>query len=452
MPLPLAKTSSKPDKSSSRIGSTLRRKQSDAAPPAQAPPSSPRTNVSGESSRRPRQLRRVDNTGNTREQTPSSSSHAGPSSPSTDPSSTLANLFDALATASVANAVPVPSSSADVPTIQIDPPSRIAPESTFLAQKLHSVINALPALSSRFLSPWDAAPAVAADAAGRPVPLPGAARTQDPELISLLSNPAIMNGSESDAGDADTHARRQSVWSALEAIPPLRSTYDDTDYAGSDRSSVMMYSPLIPTADSVIELAELEDAPPAVPGSPPAGKWLALWPAAGWAAVWPFTGWKTVPVEEHPALTDIPALNPIETAPAPAPVLRVWVPSATQLSFETMWWDTSRPPVLALLDEQSVETAQQATTLTAALTWVFSNLPIAAFPPPLQPAMLLLQRLIPSGSYIGTFVSWSWGTIRGFNRGHGVILPATWLLPIALIPGTFPWNADIVREGRVPTN
>ncbi|KAJ7690058.1 hypothetical protein B0H17DRAFT_1134544 [Mycena rosella] len=143
MPLPLAKTSSRPDKSSSKIGRTLRRKQSDAAPATQAPRSSPRTNVSGESSRRPRQLRRVDNTGNTREQTPSSSSHAGPSSPSTDPSSTLANLFDALATASVANATSTPAPSVDVPTIQIDPPSRIAgagPESTFLVQKLRSLL------------------------------------------------------------------------------------------------------------------------------------------------------------------------------------------------------------------------------------------------------------------------------------------------------------------------
>ncbi|KAJ7649177.1 hypothetical protein B0H17DRAFT_1022494 [Mycena rosella] len=247
-----------------------------------------------------------------------------------------------------------------------------------------------------------------------------------------------MNGSESDAGDADTHARRQSVWSALEAIPPPRSTYDDTDYAGSDRSSVMMYSPLIPTADSVIELAELEDAPPAVPGSPPAGKWLALWPATGWAAVWPFTG-----TESN---RDLPR-------PCPPPVLRVWVPSATQLSFETMWWGYRiylPPPVLALLDAQSVETAQQATTLTAALTWFFSNLPIAAFPPPLQPAMLLLQRLIPFGSYIGTFVSWSWGTIRGFDRGHGVILTATWLLPIALIPGT--WHAPSSPSSPPPSS
>ncbi|KAJ7090396.1 hypothetical protein B0H15DRAFT_263552 [Mycena belliarum] len=322
-----------------------------------------------------------------------------------------------------------------------------------------------PALPSRFLSSRDvrgedagsvatATPLV--DAEGRPIPPPGAVRIQDPELISLLSDPGIMNGAD---------GRRQSVWSMLDAIaPPSRrvaeSLNGEDEYAGSDRSSIMMYSPLIPSADSIIELAELEEAPVTqAPSS--SGMWLsALWPASSWSAVWPFTGWKTGTVAEeqdNATTSTTEVLEPgsaagqlVERHDPPVPVTRVWVPSTTQLSFETMWWGYRiyiPPPVLDILDDQSVEAAKQATTLTAALTWFFSNLPITAFPPPLQPAMLLLQRLTPVTSYIGTFISWSWSTIRGFDRGHGVILTATWLLPIALIPGT--WHA---RDVPPPTN
>ncbi|KAJ7043013.1 hypothetical protein C8F04DRAFT_925263, partial [Mycena alexandri] len=309
------------------------------------------------------------------------------------------------------------------------------PESTFLVQKIRGLIDSLPALSSRFLSsPKD--PTIL-DSDGRPIPPPGAVRVQDPDLISLLSNPDVMNGSD---------GRRRSVWSMLEAIkPPSVESDENYEYVGSDRSSVMMYSPLIPKADSVIELAEVEDAP--VPSGSSSGGWS--FPSWEWSNLWPFSGWKTADVAVvEPALTSLllaPDVSVPQTA-APttesrvAPARRVWVPSTTELSFETTWWGYRiylPPPVLAILDDQSVEAARQATTLTAALTWFFGNLPISTFPPPLQPAMILLQRLVPLVSYLGTFISWSWSTIRGFDRGHGVILTATWLLPIALIPGTW---------------
>ncbi|KAJ7491166.1 hypothetical protein FB451DRAFT_1222276 [Mycena latifolia] len=444
--MPLAKSSSKPDKleATLRLVRTLRRPESDVNPPSQttAGPS----NLSGRTSSS-RRLRRVDNARNASETT-ASSSHT-PSAPfEEDP-----RLAALLATLS-------PGPGNDVlPTIQVDPPSDPPPtESTFLAQKIRGLINSLPALSSRFLSPREAPAAAVSD--GFPVPPPGAVRIQDPDLISLLSDPGVMSGSD---------GRRQSVWSMLDAITPpsprnTESGNDETDYdyAGSDRSSVMMYSPLIPTAGSVIELAELEDAPISEAG-PSSGKWLPmLWPASGWASVWPFTGWKKPsvvaeePEDSTPSPIQVPVLEPRPNGVAArrdVPVLRVWVPSTTQLSFETMWWGYRiylPPPVLAILDDQSVEAARQATTLTAALTWFFSNLPVASFPPPLQPAMILLQRLVPFVSYIGTFISWSWSTIRGFDRGHGVILTATWLLPIALIPGT--WHARDVPPPSHPAS
>ncbi|KAF8191491.1 hypothetical protein K438DRAFT_1720930 [Mycena galopus ATCC 62051] len=305
----------------------------------------------------------------------------------------------------------------------------------YLLTKIRGLINSLPTLSSRFLpSPKDP-PALDAD--GRPIPPPGAVRIQDPELITFLSNPDVMNGSD---------VERQSVWSMLEGIRPPESIDESCEYAGSDRSSVMMYSPLIPNADSVIELADVEEVSVVQSGTPSSG-WFTSWP--DWSSLWLFNGWKARnPTEEHITSPPIPiTISAPETEPhnetgeerRVAPVRRVWVPSSAQLSFETTWWGYRMylpPPVLATLDDQSVEAAQQATVITAALTWFFTNLPVSTFPPPLQPAMILLQKLVPLVSYLGTFISWSWGTIRSFDQGHGVILTVTWLLPIALIPGT----------------
>ncbi|KAF7359197.1 hypothetical protein MSAN_01261700 [Mycena sanguinolenta] len=324
-------------------------------------------------------------------------------------------------------------------------------QSTFLAQKIRGLINSLPALSSRFVSSPKEPPVVDSD--GRPIPPPGAVRIQDPELISLLSNPDVMNGSD---------GRRQSVWSMLEGINPpgtenADSSGESWEYAGSDRSSVMMYSPLIPTLDSVIELADVEEVPVIESGTS-SGRWFASWP--NWSNFWLFNGWKARTTAEESHTTPPPGLitqlglpenQAVEERTAVPPVRRVWVPSTTQLSFETTWWGYRLylpPPVLAVLDDQSVEAARQATIITAALTWFFTNLPVSTFPPPLQPAMILLQRLVPLVSYLGTFISWSWSTIRGFDQGHGVILTATWLLPIALIPGT--WHARDVPPPPSP--
>ncbi|KAJ3992674.1 hypothetical protein F5050DRAFT_1787368, partial [Lentinula boryana] len=55
--------------------------------------------------------------------------------------------------------------------------------------------------------------------------------------------------------------------------------------------------------------------------------------------------------------------------------------------------------------------------ISTALTWLFDNIPVAVVPPPLQPVLLLLQKIIPYVSYIGTFISWSWETIKGYDTG-----------------------------------
>lgn len=105
---------------------------------------------------------------------------------------------------------------------------------------------------------------------------------------------------------------------------------------------------------------------------------------------------------------------------------------------------------MASLNSDEAEIVKIAGTITAALTWFLANVSVASVPLPLQPAFLLLQKLGPYAGYIGTFIAWIWGTVQHADRGditmyrasflnlpfagHGVVLTATWILPVALIP------------------
>ncbi|KAF8229209.1 hypothetical protein L208DRAFT_192151 [Tricholoma matsutake] len=122
-------------------------------------------------------------------------------------------------------------------------------------------------------------------------PLQGTTPTTDDELIEMLSSATIMNGSSE-------RGKRTSVWSLLEDLrapkgwpcmrSPTRSRKDgivgdadtmsgndsnlgqsveeeDEGDAFSDESSVMMYSPLMPTKSSLVELAETEFIPMSTP-------------------------------------------------------------------------------------------------------------------------------------------------------------------------------------------
>lgn len=54
--------------------------------------------------------------------------------------------------------------------------------------------------------------------------------------------------------------------------------------------------------------------------------------------------------------------------------------------------------------------------------------------------MRLLKAFTPYLGYVGSFVAWSWAAVKGFDKGHGVTLSATWLLSVAVVPGT--WEQD----------
>ncbi|KAJ7594354.1 hypothetical protein C8J56DRAFT_435157 [Mycena floridula] len=307
-----------------------------------------------------------------------------------------------------------------------------------LAKKIRSLIDSLPLStpgSSRTIPKVPKQIPIARDPeTGRPIPPEDACRTHDERIISLLSSATIMNGKG---------ANRESVWSVLDMLgAPSHDTAEggsgsDSDgddggsSHGSDDSSVMLYAPLVPTQDSVVELAETllinMASRPQTAESYAFIQSLSFWPPN----FWPFTLW------HH----DSSEVNPPTPANPPSPV-RVWVPSTTKLSCQVMWWGYRLylpPPVLAILSDKQLEATKRAAMITTALTWFFSHLPLSVLPLPLRPAALLLQKLVPYLGYIGTFISWSWSTIKSYDIGYGVYLTATWVLPVALIPGT--WQA-----------
>jgi len=111
-----------------------------------------------------------------------------------------------------------------------------------------------------------------------------------------------------------------------------------------------------------------------------------------------------------------------------------------------------------VLSNKELDAIKRAVIITTALQWLFSHIPIAIIPLPLQPAALILERIVPYLGYIGTFIAWTWSTIKSYDKGavytirlkgarvsliiisvilgNGVVLTATWLLPIALLPST----------------
>ncbi|KXN83448.1 DNA-directed RNA polymerase II subunit RPB1 [Leucoagaricus sp. SymC.cos] len=325
-----------------------------------------------------------------------------------------------------------------------------AVESSSLARRIQSLIQKLPApsLSSTSTSPQ---PQVNNDVDHEETH--SSTTIEDSELEQALSSPIIMNG-ELDG--------QPSIWSVLEGIGPGRSSHDEARHSDtitdtfSDSSSVMVYSPLVPVPGSLVELAESEEVvieeeedsddddterePTPPPSPPPIPGW-------SWATTLPaVTSWFTQPTQ------------PTQPTPSPsAPdgngrfmsprtrerrlrAQRAWVPSKDKLSIQCMWWGYRMylpPPVLDILDDKQLEAARRAAMITTALTWFFNNLPINTLPLPLRPTLLLLQQIAPFLGSIGTFISWSWSVIKGYDQGCGVTLTATWLLPIALIPGTW---------------
>ncbi|KAF7437159.1 hypothetical protein PC9H_003995 [Pleurotus ostreatus] len=302
-----------------------------------------------------------------------------------------------------------------------------APEAEAIALRIQALVDSLPTPGTkpdkRISKPPKPIPPTR-DSKGRCIPPPGSTPIKDNKLIALLSSPPVMNGEEEG---------RSSVWSVLETIhhrthPPKGDDGGeggDEDEEEDDRS-LMLYAPLVPTKDSKLEVAATatllpEGAATTEGGGPP---------PAGW---WPWG----------------PSKKPAPGKKVRVKGKKVWVPSTTSLSVQTMWWGYKLylpPPVLDILNDRQLEATKRAAMITTALKWIVDNIPTAMIPLPLQPALLVIQRIVPFIGYIGGFIAWSWSTIKSYDEGLGVILTATWILPVALIPGT--WRASDVPSAE----
>ncbi|KAG6824962.1 hypothetical protein H0H92_005295 [Tricholoma furcatifolium] len=344
-------------------------------------------------------------------------------------------------------------------------------EPTSLALKIQSLVKALPLPTNNPLRSPSQPKSPKRNSNVRSAAPAGENTISDANLIAMLQNATVMNG-------GNTHDKRMSVFSVLETLeesslheegakgrpdPSLAGQGQVSEEVEEEALGIMMYSPLMPTNLSLVEIAEsgvFSDEEGQQRSQQVVDPNSETAQAAGWMGMWPFSSFW----HDEPAVAGTTA-KPTRISPNPSipqsmpgspmagrnaqlhgqarPRRRVWIPSSRELSFQAVWWGYRiylPPPVMDALGDNTIEAARRAALVTTALTWFFSNIPLPSMPPALQPVILMLQTLIPYIGYLGSFISWSWGTIQSYDTGHGVVLTATWLLPIALIPST--WEAD----------
>ncbi|KAF7303050.1 hypothetical protein MKEN_01268400 [Mycena kentingensis (nom. inval.)] len=331
----------------------------------------------------------------------------------------------------------------------------IAPEE--LAQRIGSLIDSLPPPA-----PTNDADIGAVNPDGPPLP---SAIANDTRLIQLLTSERVMNGSMAGA--------QESVWAMLERIKHRTvelvhsatisgrkkaeaSSPSPSPSPGADEDredgGFMVYAPLQPTPESQVELAESEMVleyfdepetpaptktpteelkPPPSPSSQPAAEGMTEGKKEEGSSLKPSRSWRRPrKVREHVH----------------------WVPSRTNLSLQVMWWGYRLylpPPVIGILNDTHVSAARRGAMLITAIKWMLDKVPLMVLPPQVRPAMMLLKRLTPYLGYVGVFVTWSWKAIKDRDQGDGVVLTATWLLPVALLPTSLK-PEDYCRPGELP--
>ncbi|KAK7063861.1 F-box domain-containing protein [Favolaschia claudopus] len=311
------------------------------------------------------------------------------------------------------------------------------PEPRQFAQRISTLINELPPPA-----PTQEGEVGAVDPKGPPLP---SSVTADSKLMKLLSSENVMNGSLS--------LGRQSVWYILDRLNHRQTAVNNAvnKDKGADReehdkedTGVMMYAPLQPKADSQVELADselvLEYMDDPLEAGPPPPSDEAVQDAPQPPTSLPQEGGKPGILERSKSKLKGKGKEHVH-----------WVPSQTQLSVQAMWWGYRiyfPPPVMDLLDDTHLEAAKRGAMITAALKYLLDKIPTAMFPPQMRPAVMMSKRLTPYLGYVGVFIAWSWTAIKARDKGHGVVLTATWLLPVALVPGTLE-PKDYLRPGEV---
>ncbi|KAK7036438.1 hypothetical protein VNI00_011635 [Paramarasmius palmivorus] len=239
----------------------------------------------------------------------------------------------------------------------------------------------------------------------------------DSKLAKLLSSEATMNGGLGKG--------RESVWAMLDKMGyGGKGKGKEKDDGMVEEDGIMMYTPLQPTnelepeiAESVVEYVDEE------PDTKADGRSTKV-----------DSGSDNKSGEDQAA--DTPAPKPKQK--------RVFQPSPTKLSLQCTWWGYRLyipPPIMAQLSNAHIEAAKRGAMITAALKWLLDKVPIMMVPIQMRPGMLLLRKFSPYLGYVGAFVAWSWGRVESQDTGNGVVLTATWLLPIAILPAS--WDFEV---------
>ncbi|KAG8877647.1 hypothetical protein FRB98_006597 [Tulasnella sp. 332] len=264
----------------------------------------------------------------------------------------------------------------------------------------------------------------------KPKPAPPSGLS-DAQLLGYLSNASVMNNKHASKAEGKT---QKSVWQVLDQLvpyePPVMTIKEgevSTEVAAAG-SSLMITGPLVPNENSVVmEVEALADVP-GVSKNVAKGVFLSLFPDK---LRIPFLKTKATVLS-----------SPSSSTPQPTTTtqVKVWIPSETELSFQVAWWGFRLwlpPPVMATLSDDALSVEKKAAMVQSAIAWIINNIPLALIPPAIQPAIVLLKAAVPYLSYIGGFIAWSWSEVKSFDKGRGVVLSATWLLPIALIPSSW---------------
>ncbi|CAE6452188.1 unnamed protein product [Rhizoctonia solani] len=286
---------------------------------------------------------------------------------------------------------------------------------------------------------------------------PSSKNAQDPqadaEVLRLLSSASTMNQtSRSRGSDGTENEKRRSVWNMLDRLTPGKPKGG----GAAEEGSVMLSAPLFATENSKVTVAQsemktIEEHDSDTEDSKPSGsKFANLVTRMGMDGMF---GKKKKDKEEGEEETSVEPETAIEVKVEPeqpkTKEVRVWRPSADGISLQCSWWGYRiylPPAVIAVLNDQKLEAANRAAIVTTALQWIIDHIPTAALGPQVGLVVSLIRGIIPAMGYIGGFVAWSWNTIVGFDQGDGVVLSATWLLPIALIPSAW----DIEPVGNPP--
>ncbi|KAG1870170.1 hypothetical protein DFJ58DRAFT_764954 [Suillus subalutaceus] len=331
------------------------------------------------------------------------------------------------------------------------------PEPDTLARKIQAMIASLPSMPSGLPTSF---PPFHTTPSGTPVidsndnPSISSPGFPDSKLTTFLTSFTVMNGSV-DRG-------RESVWSVLDRLRSPLTKRDGTTEPNAeeprtgaeyedDNGSVMMYGPLEPTEDSEIEIARSEIVSLNGDGEEIRTPQLTFVPLPSESIEQVLAqsessdrrkGKQRASPEQFASNSRVEPEDTTALGVNEQVEYRVWLPSPTKISIQAMWWGFRiylPPPVLDALNDKQLEAAKRAALITTALKWLLDHLPITLMPPQLRTPMFFLRRLVPYLGYIGGFIAWSWSAVKIFDKGYGIVLTATWLLPIALIPGS--WEA-----------